>query len=313
MNKSIVLNICGVKSLGGLKLIHAALNVFKNSEYKIILLHDNNLNENIDINSYEEVIETSFNRFLHPFLNIFLSKNDMDTINKSEAVIHFGNFGFKTKNKSFTLIQNLLPLKLNNPKNLILMYFIEKSFKKSDHIIYQLDHVAGEIKNKFKSKLIKIGVVEKFTNNINSETGLICINSKIKNKNFNFMEAVLEEVEIEMPELKITNFYSEEKQKIEGGNSTSLLDSFSKHSIYFHTSFYETVGLPLYEASSAGLLVVAPGYVYMDHFDTSNSIKYTPNDIESATRSIKKAVNFQNNTIESLKYTEDWGLVLKSI
>ena len=313
MNKSIVLNICGVKSLGGIKLIRAALNVFKNSEYKIILLHDNNLNENIDINSYGKVIETSFNRFLHPFLNIFLSKNDMDTINKSEAIIHFGNFGFKTKNKSYTLIQNLLPLKLNNPKNLILMYFIEKSFKKSDHIIYQLDHVAEEIKNKFKSKLIKIGVIDKFTNNINSETGLICINSKIKNKNFNFMEAVLEEVSIEIPELKITNFHSEEKQKIEGRNSTSLLDSFSKHSIYFHTSFYETVGLPLYEASSAGLLVVAPGYVYMEHFDTSNSIKYTPNDIESAARSIKKAVNFQNNTIESLKYREDWGLVLNSI
>ena len=159
MDKSIVLNICGVKSLGGQVVVQSALNFIEKSNYKIILLHDNYLLDDLDIDSNVQKIETSLNRYFHPYLNIFLSKKDMNIINESEAIIHFGNFGFKTKNKSYTLIQNLLPLKVKDLKNLILRYFINKSFKDSDHIIYQLDHVAEEIHNQFGNKLIKIGVI----------------------------------------------------------------------------------------------------------------------------------------------------------
>ena len=80
----------------------------------------------------------------------------------------------------------MLPLKVKDLKNLILRYFINKSFKESDHIIYQLDHVAEEIQNQFSNKLIKIGVIKKFANDINSETGVISIQSQIKNKNSSF-------------------------------------------------------------------------------------------------------------------------------
>jgi hypothetical protein len=230
-------------------------------------------------------------------------------INESEAIIHFGNFGFKTKNKSYALIQNLLPLKVKDLKNLILRYFINKSFKDSDHIIYQLDHVAEEIHNQFSNKLIKIGVIEKFANDINSETGVISIKSLIKNKNSSFMDAVLEKLKVDNPNLKITKFISEENQK----KSTLLLEELSNHSIYLHTSHYETVGLPLYEASSAGLFVVAPDSTYMEHFDFSNSIKYIPGDIESATTCIKDALDTKKEPFYSLEYTEDWNSVLKSI
>ena len=309
MDKSIVLNICGVKSLGGQVIVKSALKFIEKSNYKIILLHDNYLLDNLDINSTVQKIETSLNRYFHPYLNIFLSKKDMSMINESEAIIHFGNFGFKTKNKSYALIQNLLPLKVKDLKNLILRYFINKSFKDSDHIIYQLDHVAEEIHNQFSNKLIKIGVIEKFANDINSETGVISIKSLIKNKNSSFMDAVLEKLKVDNPNLKITKFISEENHK----KSTLLLEELPNHSIYLHTSHYETVGLPLYEASSAGLFVVAPDSTYMEHFDFSNSIKYIPGDIESATTCIKDALDTKKEPFYSLEYTEDWNSVLKSI
>jgi len=309
MDKSIVLNICGVKSLGGQVIVKSALKFIEKSNYKIILLHDNYLLDNLDINSTVQKIETSLNRYFHPYLNIFLSKKDMNMINESEAIIHFGNFGFKTKNKSYALIQNLLPLKVKDLKNLILRYFINKSFKESDHIIYQLDHVAEEIQNQFSNKLIKIGVIEKFENDINSETGVLSIQSQIKNKNSSFMDAVLEKLKVDNPNLKITKFISEENQK----KSTLLLEELPNHSIYLHTSHYETVGLPLYEASSAGLFVVAPDSTYMEHFDFSNSIKYIPGDIESATTCIKDALDLKKEPFYSLEYTEDWNPVLKSI
>jgi len=310
MDKSIVLNICGVKSLGGQVIVKSALKFIEKSNYKIILLHDNYLLDNLDINSTVQKIETSLNRYFHPYLNIFLSKKDMNMINESEAIIHFGNFGFKTKNKSYALIQNLLPLKVKDLKNLILRYFINKSFKESDHIIYQLDHVAEEIQNQFSNKLIKIGVIEKFENDI---TGVLSIQSQIKNKNSSFMDAVLKKLKVDNPNLKITKFISEESQKRSENKSTLLLEEFPSHSIYLHTSHYETVGLPLYEASSAGLFVVAPDSAYMEHFDISNSIKYIPGDIESATTCIKDALDVKKEPFYSLEYTEDWNPVLKSI
>ncbi len=226
MDKSIVLNICGVKSLGGQVIVKSALKFIEKSNYKIILLHDNYLLDNLDINSTVQKIETSLNRYFHPYLNIFLSKKDMNMINESEAIIHFGNFGFKTKNKSYALIQNLLPLKVKDLKNLILRYFINKSFKESDHIIYQLDHVAEEIQNQFSNKLIKIGVIEKFENDINSETGVISIQSQIKNKNSSFMDAVLKKLKVDNPNLKITKFISEESQKDQKINQLYYLKNF---------------------------------------------------------------------------------------
>ena len=313
MDKSIVLNICGVKSLGGLNVVNSAVNIIDESEYQLIILHNNNLTEPIEAKSNIIKIETSLKRYFHPFLNIFLNRRDISTINNSNAIIHFGNFGFKTKNKSYTLIQNLLPLEIKDLKNTILKYFINKSFKQSDYIIYQLDHVAEKINIQFESKLIKIGVIDKIEKDLNTEIGVIGIISETRNKNSNFMEEVLNRVAVDSPEYKITKFISTENQRSSEKNIVSLREQYPRHNIYFHTSFYETVGLPLYEASSAGLFIVAPDNEYMKYFDNTNSIKYKPEDIESAIRCVKDALNPNKKTIQSLNYKEDWNTVLESI
>ena len=313
MDKSIVLNICGVKSLGGLNVVNSAINIIGESEYRLIILHNNNLTDSIEAKSNIIKIETSLKRCFHPFLNIFLSRKDINTINKSDAIVHFGNFGFKTKNKSFTLIQNLLPLEVRDLKNIILQYFINKSFKQSDYIVYQLDHVGEKIKTQFKRKLIKIGVIDRSEKDLNTKTGVLGIMSETKNKNSSFMEEVLKRVSVESPEIKITKVVSEENQKRPDRNSISLTEEYTRHNIYFHASFYETVGLPLYEASSAGLFIVAPDSEYMKYFDTTNSIKYRAEDVESATRCIKDAINSNKKTFQSLHYKEDWKSVLESI
>ena len=59
MDKSIVLNICGVKSLGGLKVVNSAINTISESEYQLIILHNNNLTEPIETDSNIIKIETS--------------------------------------------------------------------------------------------------------------------------------------------------------------------------------------------------------------------------------------------------------------
>ena len=137
--------------------------------------------------------------------------------------------------------------------------------------------------------------------------------SETRNKNSNFMEEVLNRVAVDSPEYKITKFISTDNQKYSEKNPVSLSEQYSRHNIYFHTSFYETVGLPLYEASSAGLFIVAPDNEYVKYFDNTNSIKYKPEDIESATRCIKDALSLNKETFQGLHYKEDWIPVLESI
>ncbi len=74
MNKSIVLNICGVKSLGGLKVVRNAIKAINESQLELIILHNNNLSRiSSEIGDFID-IETNLNRIFHPFLNIFLGK-----------------------------------------------------------------------------------------------------------------------------------------------------------------------------------------------------------------------------------------------
>jgi hypothetical protein len=47
--------------------------------------------------------------------------------------------------------------------------------------------------------------------------------------------------------------------------------------------------------------VVAPDSAYMEHFDISNSIKYIPGDIESATTCIKDALDAKKEPFYSLR------------
>ncbi len=311
MNKSIVLNICGVKSLGGLKVARNAIKAINESQLELIILHNNNLSRiSSEIGDFID-IETNLNRIFHPFLNIFLGRNKMKLINNSEATIHLGNFGFKTKNKSCIMIQNILPFEKRDFKNIVLRYFVNKSFKQSDFIIYQLNHVAKLINGRFHNKLIEIGEIKKSLKDTNTQVGIISILSKIENKNSTFIEEVLNEISYAIPNLKITKYSSEEGK--EGPNSGKFLESLNEHNIYFHASTYETVGLPLYEASSNGLFVVGPNRDYMKYFDKSNSAKYSENDVSSAVNHIKKVHEAKQRKYESLSYTENWNSVLEVI
>ena len=311
MNKSIVLNICGVKSLGGLKIVENAIKSISESQFDLILLHNNNLPINTS-NTVDFVeIETDLHRFLHPFLNIFLGEKEINLINNSDATIHLGNFGFKTKNKSFVMIQNILPFEKKDFKNIVLRYFVHKSFKQSDYVIYQLDHVTESIKKHFHNKLIGIGEIKKSLKNLNPQVGIISIISNIRNKNSTFLQDVLDEVSNANPDIKITKITSEEANK--DVTSKNFLQSLKEHNIYFHASFYETVGLPLYEASSNGLFVVGPDKNYMNYFDNGNSAKYSENNVSSAVLQIQKLLEAKYKNYESLFYIENWNRVLEII
>ena len=53
--------------------------------------------------------------------------------------------------------------------------------------------------------------------------------------------------------------------------------------LYFHASNYETVGLPLYEASDSGLIMVHQ-FPYMQYFDENNVFTYEHGNLEDAKR-----------------------------
>ena len=68
------------------------------------------------------------------------------------------------------MIQNILPFEKKDFKNIVLRYFVNKSFKQSDFIIYQLDHVAKSINNRFHNKLIRIGEINKSLKDLNTSS-----------------------------------------------------------------------------------------------------------------------------------------------
>ncbi len=114
VRKKLVLNACGVKSLGGIKLFVEAFELLIEAETEITVLYSENefyseLENQSLKNQYVTFIKLTNKRFLHPFLNLITNKNQRKLIESSDAIVHFGNFGFKTKIKSFVLIQNILP------------------------------------------------------------------------------------------------------------------------------------------------------------------------------------------------------------
>ena len=165
MEKKLVLNACGVKSLGGVKLFVEAFELIVESRTEIIVLYSEDeffseLKYQSDNDKKIKFIKITNRRYLHPYLHLVLDKNLKNIINESDAIIHFGNFGFKTKTKSFVLIQNLLPFVNSDIKNLILKYYISKSMKYSDHIIVQLSHVCNFLIRSIKIRYWKLEILK---------------------------------------------------------------------------------------------------------------------------------------------------------
>tara|TARA_B100000941_G_scaffold284858_1_gene256143 strand:+ start:25 stop:984 length:960 start_codon:yes stop_codon:yes gene_type:complete len=318
--KKIVLNACGVKSLGGLKLFLESFDFFSKTDSKIFVLYSEiefykDLNNQFYENPRFTFYKTTNKRFLHPFLNYFLPKKILEEINNSDAIIHFGNFGFKTLKKSFVLIQNILPLVKKGMRNIILKVLMNRSMKISNFILIQLDHLKEDIDKKFHSKIIQIGETTSSKVEVSNKSGsVVFFGSDVANKNYIFMKNVLSK----LPNKKgVTVINPPEGVKsfniVHTETHDETLRVVSNNEIYFHASEHETVGLPLYEAQNLGLKVVAPISSYTQYFSPESIFLYNINDPDDALKKIYDAKSSSIETIDTLNYSENWKIVLDNI
>ena len=320
VRKKLVLNACGVKSLGGVKLFVEAFELLVEADTEITVLYSENAfyselkNQSLE-NQYVTFIKLTNKRFLHPFLKLITNRSQRKIIESSDAIVHFGNFGFKTKIKSFVLIQNILPFVLKDLKNMILRIFISRSIKSSNYVIVQLRHVSELIGQEYENKIIEIGEIEEVTINAkNKSNNVVFFGSKVSNKNYNFMVSVLKSIStsnnitVINPPKNITEFncvYTETQDQ--------TLSVMSENEIYFHASEHETVGLPLYEAQNLGLKLIIPDRPYAKYFISDNVFVYKYNDIESALEKIEIANNLKFKKSTALLYNENWSRILSYI
>ena len=320
VRKKLVLNACGVKSLGGVKLFVEAFELLVEADIEITVLYSENefyselKNQSLE-NQYVTFIKLTNKRFLHPFLKLITNRSQRKIIESSDAIVHFGNFGFKTKIKSFVLIQNILPFVLKDLKNMILRIFISRSIKSSNYVIVQLRHVSELIGQEYENKIIEIGEIEEVTINAkNKSNNVVFFGSKVSNKNYNFMVSVLKSIStsnnitVINPPKNITEFncvYTETQDQ--------TLSVMSENEIYFHASEHETVGLPLYEAQNLGLKLIIPDRPYAKYFISDNVFVYKYNDIESALEKIELANNLKFKKSSALLYNENWSRILSYI
>ena len=320
VNKKIVLNVCGVKSLGGLKLFLESFDFLAESGNKLIVLYSElpfykDLQNQFIDSEQVKFIYIKQRRFTHPYLNFFLNQDIKSNINSSDAIIHYGNFGFKTKIKSFILIQNVLPLVKNDLRNRLLRYFIIRSSKFSEHILVQLKHLKNYLPNEERKKIIEIGeIIQKSVPLSNTNGGIVCFASEIPNKNFKFILKTLMNVS-KNNLITIINPINniEEFQCVNTSNNEETMKILSEHEIYFHASDFETVGLPLYEAQELGLKVVAPSSPYTQYFDKDSTFLYENNNVNDAVEKINLALRNDPKNIKALNYSENWAKVLSRI
>jgi len=309
--KKIVINLCGVKSKGGITVINNYIS--QNKSNTLYVLYDNS-----DLDKYIKNFDNKFidtKRIYHLFLNFFLDKQTLEKINSYDYIIHFGNFGFKTTIKSYTLIQNILPLvkPLSSLRNFALNLAYKYTFKITDEIIVQQKHVADTIPNQYKTKIIGSFEIKKIRQSEN--IGFVTIYEEIKNKNPKFQKELLREIASKFDE-KITvinlstnnEIYKNNFNVLEDLDRNELMQVFKSHSTYIHTSEFETVGLPIYEALELGLKVVVPNLEYIN-LENENIFKYEFGNYSSAINAIDESIkNLEKVYCDVPIYYENWNL-----
>ena len=309
--KKIVINLCGVKSKGGITVINNYIS--QNKSNTLYVLYDNS-----DLDKYIKNFDSKFidtKRIYHLFLNFFLDKQTLEKINSYDYIIHFGNFGFKTTIKSYTLIQNILPLvkPLSSLRNFALNLAYKYTFKITDEIIVQQKHVADTIPNQYKTKIIGSFEIKKIRQSEN--IGFVTIYEEIKNKNPKFQKELLREIASKFDE-KITvinlstnnEIYENNFNVLEDLDRNELMQVFKSHSTYIHTSEFETVGLPIYEALELGLKVVVPNLEYINP-ENENIFKYEFGNYSSAINAIDESIkNLEKVYCDVPIYYENWNL-----
>ena len=309
--KKIVINLCGVKSKGGITVINNYIS--QNKSNTLYVLYDNS-----DLDKYIKNFDSKFidtKRIYHLFLNFFLDKETLEKINSYDYIIHFGNIGFKTTIKSYTLIQNILPLvkPLSSLRNFALNLAYKYTFKITDEIIVQQKHVADTIPNQYKTKIIGSFEIKKIRQSEN--IGFVTIYEEIKNKNPKFQKELLREIASKFDE-KITvinlstnnEIYENNFNVLEDLDRNELMQVFKSHSTYIHTSEFETVGLPIYEALELGLKVVVPNLEYIN-LENENIFKYEFGNYSSAINAIDESIkNLEKVYCDVPIYYENWNL-----
>ena len=309
--KKIVINLCGVKSKGGITVINNYIS--QNKSNTLYVLYDNS-----DLDKYIKNFDNKFidtKRIYHLFLNFFVDKQTLEKINSYDYIIHFGNFGFKTTIKSYTLIQNILPLvkPLSSLRNFALNLAYKYTFKITDEIIVQQKHVAHTIPNQYKTKIIGSFEIKKIKQSEN--IGFVTIYEEIKNKNPKFQKELLREIASKFDE-KITvinlstnnEIYENNFNVLENLDRNELMQVFKSHSTYIHTSEFETVGLPIYEALELGLKVVVPNLEYIN-LENENIFKYEFGNYSSAINAIDESIkNLEKVYCDVPIYYENWNL-----
>ena len=308
---NVVINLCGVKSKGGVTVVNNYLS--QNNTKNLYVLYDN-----LEFEHYIQNFDSKYikiKRIYHPFLNLFLNKETKEKINTYDYVIHFGNFGFKTNIKSYTLIQNILPLvrPFSSLKNFVLNILYKYTFKISDEIIVQQEHVAKLIPKQYITKII--GSIEIKNIKQSNNLGFVTIYEENKNKNPKFQKELLREISSKYDE-KITvvnlstnnEIYNNNFFILQDLNRNELIEVFKQHSTYIHTSEFETVGLPIYEALESGLNVVIPNLDYVD-LTNENIFKYEFGNYASAINACNESIkNLDKEYCNVPIYYENWNL-----
>ena len=187
---NVVINICGVKSKGGITVVNNYL--AQNKAKNLFVLYDN-----LDSKKYIENLDSQYieiKRIYHPFLNLFLDNEIKEKINRYDYIIHFGNFGFKTNIRTYTLIQNILPLvkPFASLRNFVLNILYKYTFRISSEIIVQQKHVADLIPKKYITKII--GSIEIRNIKQSNNLGFVTIYDDNKNKNPKFQKELLRDL-----------------------------------------------------------------------------------------------------------------------
>ena len=320
VRKKLVLNACGVKSLGGVKLFVEAFELLVESGAGVIVLYSeeefyNELKNQSLENELITFIKLTDKRYLHPFLVLITNIKQRKLIESYDAVIHCGNFGFKTRNKSLVLLQNVLPFVQQNLKNVLLKYFINRSIKFSEYVIVQLKHMNKIIEKKYRDKIIEIGEIEEVIVDASNKSGkIVFFGSDVPNKNYDFMVKALQTISqnstitVINPPKNIKEFncvYTETQDQ--------TLNVISENEIYLHASEHETVGLPIYEAQNLGLKIIIPKRPYSDYFKYENVFFYEYKNIDSALQKIEEAKNLKLKHSKALLYNENWSKILEYI
>ena len=315
--KRIVINACGLKSKGGITVFKKLIE--NNTDIKFYIIYDNYELKQLIGNNENIFIKTP--RYLHAGLNYFIKKDDLKYINNFDEIIHVANFGFKTKIKTYTLIQNVLPIvsPFTSFRNFILRILYIYSFKISDEIIVHQPHIANMLPASIKIKTI--GKL-KYKNIPQSKNkGFVLIYEDIKNKNPKFVIKFLSELTKLDLNINIVNISKTQDlsflKKINFKNisvhnnidNTALINIFKNNSHYIHTSKYETVGLPIYEALESGMKVIVPNEEYIN-IDNDNIYKYILGDVNSLMETCK--ISLVSKYIDEANvpiYYEDWSLI----